>query len=151
MINIYEAYLDDNNLPYLKVENSIQGKLCSNADDVCNIINTAFNACNKAEEHLYMLSLGGSNVVLGLFEISKGTRDFSCFSPKEILYRALLSGACSIILAHNHPSGVLTPSKEDKKCTTDLNISAKLMGISLLDHVIIGKHDYCSFKEKGLL
>lgn len=103
-----------------------------------------------AEEYLYMIALSTKNKPLGIFEVSHGTVNASLVNPREIFIRLLLSGASNFILAHNHPSGSCTPSNEDCKLTDRINDCARLMGIPLLDHIIIGD-GYLSYKEKGLL
>ena len=67
------------------------------------------------------------------------------------MQRALLCNASRIMVAHNHPSGDSSPSREDKKSTMKIKEACDLMGISLLDHIIIGEDEYFSFKAEGLL
>lgn len=67
----------------------------------------------RAEEHVYMAALNGKGRLLGLSLISKGTVNASLIAPREIFIRALLVGASQILLMHNHPSGSITPSRED--------------------------------------
>ncbi|KIU10062.1 DNA repair protein RadC [Bacillus subtilis] len=64
---------------------------------------------------------------------------------------AILSNAASIIVGHNHPSGLTEPSKEDIEVTKRLVEAGKLMGIELLDHIIVGDNRYTSLKEKGYI
>lgn len=64
---------------------------------------------------------------------------------------AILSSAASIMVAHNHPSGKTTPSREDVEVTERLAKAGKLMGIELLDHLIIGERKYTSLKEEGYI
>ena len=72
--------------------------------------------------------------------------------PREILVRALLCGASGIILVHNHPSGRLTPSRQDIKLTGQIEKAAQLLNIPLLDHVILGhRGEFFSFHANGLL
>lgn len=83
--------------------------------------------------------------------ISTGTVDKTIIHPREIFKEAFLASASFIILAHNHPSGDITPSKEDIQITKRLLEVGKIMGVEILDHVIISKNYYFSFKEKGLI
>lgn len=101
-----------------------------------------------AEEYVYTLALDNKNKATGLFEISHGTVNSSVISPREIYIRALLLGASSIILFHNHPSGDVTPSKDDILVTKRVKAAGELLGVELLDHIIIGD-TYYSFKEQG--
>lgn len=83
--------------------------------------------------------------------ISVGTLNSSLVHPREVFKIAILSNASSIILVHNHPSGDLTPSKDDLVVTERLKESGTLLGIDLLDHIIVGHGDrYLSFREQGL-
>ena len=71
--------------------------------------------------------------------------------PAEVLRAAVIENAPSIIVSHNHPSGDPTPSPEDVSITRDLAASAKLLGIDLLDHVVIGGDRFVSLKERKLM
>jgi DNA repair protein RadC len=83
--------------------------------------------------------------------VSIGGLHSSIVHPREVFKTAVKRSAASIILAHNHPSGDPTPSQEDISITRRLIEAAKIIGIELLDHVIIGDSTYCSLKEKGLI
>lgn len=71
--------------------------------------------------------------------------------PRELYREAIKRSAASIICAHNHPSGSATPSPEDIEVTLRLQEAGVIIGIELLDHVIIGNHQYISMKEQGLM
>lgn len=122
----------------------------SSPQKVFQLLTDLYGLNQLAEEYLYMIALSTKNKPLGIFEVSHGTVNASLVNPREIFIRLLLSGASNFILAHNHPSGSCTPSNEDCKLTDRINDCARLMGIPLLDHIIIGD-DYLSYKEKGLL
>lgn len=104
-----------------------------------------------AEEHCYMLALNGTEHLLGVFLISRGTVNQTVTSPREIFLRALMVGASFIILCHNHPSGNPIPSKTDILVTQKISEAADLLGIPVADHIIIGEDSYFSFMEKGLM
>ena len=97
-----------------------------------------------------MLALDTKCKPIGIFEISHGTVNMSMINPREVFIRALLVGAVSIALIHNHPSGDATPSREDISATKRLAECGKLLGVVLLDHIVIG-HDYTSLKADGYL
>lgn len=80
-----------------------------------------------------------------------GTVNRSLISPREIFIEALKYNAVNIILLHNHPSGDATPSGEDIRSTKRLREAGQLIGISLIDHIIIGDRKYTSLKETGIL
>lgn len=88
---------------------------------------------------------------LGFKNVSKGTLDGSLVHPREVFREAILKNASSIILVHNHPSGNPDPSDEDKRITEKITDSGKLIGINLLDHIIIGKGRFYSFKAKRII
>lgn len=103
-----------------------------------------------AEEYVYAVYLNTACKLIGFTEITHGTISVSLISPREILQKALFLGASNIIVIHNHPSGNTNPSKQDKDATQKLEKACNLIGISLLDHIIIGD-DYYSFKGNNLL
>ena len=87
------------------------------------------------------------NAFLGDVVISVGTAHASLISPAEIFRRALLRGAASVVLLHNHPSGVPMPSQEDLDVTRKVASCGEMLGIPLMDHIIIGDNRYYSFSE----
>jgi len=105
----------------------------------------------QPEEILALLVLNTKNVVIACHEVSRGSINSSIVHPREVFKRALLSNGASIILAHNHPSGDPTPSKEDISITIRLKECGKILGIEVIDHVICGDGCFVSFKERGLL
>jgi DNA repair protein RadC len=84
-------------------------------------------------------------------DISVGSLNSSIVHPREIFNPAVKKSAASLILVHNHPSGDPSPSREDMEVTTRLVEGGKILGIKILDHIVIGEGNYCSFKEKGLI
>lgn len=103
-------------------------------------------------ENMYELLMNTRQSIVGIYHISKGTLDASLLDPKEVFRPALMTNATGFILVHNHPSGDPSPSREDKAVTSQLEQGAKILGISFLDHVIIGAAgSYVSMSEGGLL
>jgi DNA repair protein RadC len=84
-------------------------------------------------------------------EIYRGTLDRAVVEPREILKRALLANAAGVILYHNHPSGDLAPSREDREFTLRLASAAESVGLRLLDHIVVGSGGCVSFREAGLM
>lgn len=101
------------------------------------------------QEHFVCLFLNVKNQVLHKQTIFVGSLNASIVHPREIFREAVKRSAASIICAHNHPSGVPTPSPEDVDVTSRLYEAGKIVGVDLLDHVIIGDHQFISMKEKG--
>ena len=98
------------------------------------------------------MCLDTKNKVTGLFKVSQGSLNSSIVHPREVFKRALMQNSNSIILAHNHPSGDVTPSGEDISITRRLQEAGDILGIKVLDHLIIGAGGrYKSFKEDGII
>ena len=85
--------------------------------------------------------------IIKIRDIAIGGKNFVSIGMKEILSESVKIGSPKIILAHNHPSGNSTPSKQDYEVTFKLNQAANLLGIELLDHIVIGKNEYTSIKS----
>ena len=104
-------------------------------------------------EHFVVLMLDQKNKIIGINTVSVGSLTASVVHSREVFEPAILSNAAAIILAHNHPSGAPQPSQEDRVLTVRLVAAGKLLGISVLDHVIIGDGTsaYFSFADEGLL
>lgn len=108
---------------------------------------------NKIElqEQFKVLLLNRANKVLGIYEVSTGGISGTVADPKLIFAAALKACACSIIIAHNHPSSNLQPSKQDEQLTYKIKEGGKLLDITLLDHLIITGESYLSMADEGLL
>lgn len=103
-------------------------------------------------EKVVAICLDVKNQPTAISTISMGTLNSSLVHPREVFKTAILSNAAGFILAHNHPSGDLTPSKDDMTATKRLQEVGELMGIDLLDHIIVGDGKrYTSFREQGLM
>ena len=95
--------------------------------------------------------LDARNQVMGINTVSVGTVSASLVHPRETFKPAIIMGASSIILAHSHPSGDPSPSKDDIELTRRLGKAGEILGIEVLDHIIIADNQFLSLKEKGLL
>jgi len=84
-------------------------------------------------------------------ELFRGTLTQTSVYPREVVKRALELNAGSVILAHNHPSGVLEPSRADELLTQTLKSSLNLVDVKVLDHVVVGRTGAISFAERGLM
>jgi DNA repair protein RadC len=94
--------------------------------------------------------LNTKNEVIESPLVSVGTLSAALVHPREVFKPAIRASAASVILAHNHPSGKVEPSREDREVTGRLVESAEILGIEVLDHVILGDGFY-SMKEHGKL
>jgi DNA repair protein RadC len=102
-------------------------------------------------EHFVGFYLNTRNQVLRREVISIGSLNASIVHPREVFTPAIAVSAASLILAHNHPSGDPTPSEEDLAITRRLTEAGRLLGIDILDHVVVARDSYASFKERRLL
>lgn len=103
------------------------------------------------QEQFRIIILNTKNKISGQKTISQGTINATLVSPREIFNAAIKNMAASIILVHNHPSGDPQPSEEDRNLTSRVIKAGEIMNIPVLDHIVIGHDQYCSFKEKGLI
>lgn len=106
---------------------------------------------HRETEQFRILFLDRKNVLIADEEQAKGTVDHVPVYPREVVKRALELNASAIILVHNHPSGDPTPSQADISMTMQVGDACKVMGITLHDHLIIGKSREVSFRSDGYL
>ena len=105
----------------------------------------------RRKEHFIILLLDSRHRVLRAAEISVGSLDMSVVHPRETFREAISACAAAIIVAHNHPSGDPTPSREDLDLTRRLIEAGKLLGIPVLDHLIVGRGEVLSLQTNGFL
>ncbi len=96
------------------------------------------------KEYLRGIYLNGHHRVVHDEVLSMGTLDSNIMHPREVFKPAIEYGAMAVILVHNHPSGIVTPSAADIEITKQLIHAGKIMGISVVDHVVVGKGKYAS-------
>lgn len=121
-------------------------KKISCAEDVFKLFHPKLS--DKKEEHFYVIMLNNQNNIIAEQEISKGILDASIIHPREVFKPAIKNSASKIILIHNHPSGNPEPSREDIDITERLVSAGEELGIKVLDHVIVGKEGFWSWKDK---
>ena len=102
-------------------------------------------------ERVRVLYLDTKNRLLLDDKVSDGTLDEAAIHPREVVKKALDLGASALILVHNHPSGSPEPSRADVQITNRIAEAGRLLGITVHDHVIIGKEGHVSLKAKGLI
>jgi DNA repair protein RadC len=121
----------------------------SSSRDAAEILVPALQ--DLSNEVFYVLYLNQSNKLLRQETLSSGGMTATVVDIRMILKNALLHNANKLIVAHNHPSGSLLPSREDKDITQRLKNGGELMDIKLIDHLIVGGNKYLSFADEGLL
>jgi DNA repair protein RadC len=106
---------------------------------------------DRKQEHFLCISINGANEVIKNRIVSVGLVNRTQVHPREVFADPITDRASAIIVAHNHPSGGLLPSKEDIEITKQLKSAGETLGIRLLDHIIFNHKGYYSFLEKGEL
>ena len=145
----YGTRLSGDRLPHLvrEMSRNYAGRTADSSDKIIDILREIEEADSLVQEKLWMFCLDNRMRLIGYFELFAGGR-VSCQTDSSILFAsALATGASSIILAHNHPSGVPTPSQEDVEMTRNIFSGAQFLGIRLDDHIIIGGGNYVSLRE----
>ncbi|MBI4848738.1 MAG: DNA repair protein RadC [Nitrospirae bacterium] len=104
---------------------------------------------DRKQEHFISISINGANEVIASRVVSVGLVNKTQAHPREVFAEPITDRASAIIVAHNHPSGGLTPSKEDTDITKQLKSAGETLGIRLLDHIIFNHKGYYSFLENG--
>ncbi len=105
----------------------------------------------KTQEHFIALYLNTKAELIKKQVLFVGSLNSSLVHPREIFKHAVVNSAASIVIVHNHPSGDPTPSKNDIDVTKVIHQNSLMMDIKLVDHIIIGRNRYFSFKEKKIL
>ena len=117
----------------------------SNPNDAANILMADLKL--EKREIVKVIILNSQNVVIKTQTISYGATNSAIIDPKDIFSEAIKIGAPKIILVHNHPSGVSTPSKQDIDFTKKIEQASKIIGIQLLDHIVIGYNEFTTIKS----
>jgi len=102
-------------------------------------------------EQFKVMLLNRANKVLGILELSTGGITGTVADPKLIFAAAVKSAACGIVLCHNHPSGLMKPSKQDELLSSKIKEAGKFLDINVMDSLIISTETYYSFADEGLL
>lgn len=102
-------------------------------------------------ERVRVLYLNTQNMLIHDEHVGDGSIDEAAIHPREVIRRALDLGASALILVHNHPSGAAEPSRADIQITNRIAEAGRLLGITVHDHIIIGRHGHVSLKAKGLV
>ena len=118
------------------------------AEDVLPLVSYI---ADKKQEYFICITLNGANEVIGNRVVTVGLLNTNQVHPREVFVDAISDRAASVVFAHNHPSGQLKASPDDITTTNQLVDAGKILGISVLDHIIITKKGHLSFKESGLI
>ena len=147
-INKYGLKFDNNRIGQLVKEDTYAYDMGSciidSAEKAAELIELVFDGSNLPEERFFLIALNSARKVSGIFEVSHGTLMCSLVHPREIFTRAILAGAASIIIAHNHPSGALDISENDREVSRRIRKAGDIIGIRLDDHVVIADGEFVS-------
>ncbi len=119
-----------------------------NVQDVLPLIS---NIADKKQENFICISLNGANEVIGNRVVTVGLLNSTQIHPREVFADVISDRAAAVMLAHNHPSGILKPSSDDIVMTKQMVEAGRILGISVLDHIIITKKGYLSLKKEGFI
>ncbi len=144
-----------NNLAEVKITYSANIPACDrikvrcsqDADQALRLIWPSF----EHREFFYIMLLNRSNQILGFSQISMGGISGTVTDVRIIFQTAIKANACGLVIAHNHPSGNLTPSEADLAITQKIKEAGKVLDISVLDHLIITEEGYLSMADDNLM
>jgi DNA repair protein RadC len=105
---------------------------------------------DRKQEHFICASVNGANEVVSIRVVTIGLVDRSHVHPREVFADPIIDRASSVIIAHNHPVGDITPSREDIETTKRLRRAGEIMGITVLDHIVFNTGHHFSFVEQGI-
>ena len=123
--------------------------IISNPQDAAQLVLGELSHADK--EHFMIIMLNTKHCVIAKKVVSIGHLHASLVHPREMFKEAIKRSSAAVILVHNHPSGDLTPSRDDITTTERLRDVGEMLGIEVLDHIIVGNNNYLSFREQGLL
>ena len=115
-------------------------------DDIYQVLK---RYANYRQEMFLTITLNCSHDVIGIHIATIGLINRTIIHPREVYIHAIIDNAFSIMLAHSHPSGNLKPSREDEEITKQLKHAGDILGINVLDHLIISKKGYYSFRKES--
>ena len=115
-------------------------------DDIAEMVREIVE--NDAREHFVVIHLAVRSQVIGYQIVSIGTANSAIVHPREVFQAAIHIGAVSIAVAHNHPSGIASPSSQDEGVTKRLAEAGEILGIPVIDHVVVSDSDFYSFRTE---
>lgn len=123
-------------------------EILSSPQQVADFCEKTLHLSKMVEEHVFVLCIRGTYVT-GFFEVSHGSLNASLVVPRDLFRKVLAVGATDFIVVHNHPSGSVSPSADDRQTERKLNECAKLLEVHMVDFLISGADTYYSFCEQG--
>ena len=117
----------------------------------CDAYEVLKRYARSKQEQFIVITLNGAHETISVYLVSLGLLNRTIVHPREVFNRAIKDSSAAIIVAHNHPSGQLEPSEEDRAITRRLTEAGEIIGIPILDHIIFTKKGFVSFKDLGLI
>ena len=131
----------------LSLEAFRPGTLVRHGGDVAQVIRHSTYGTRR--ENFFVVLLDVRSRIMGLHQVSLGVVDSAPVHPREVFGPAVRDAAVAVVIAHNHPSGDPSPSKQDREVTERLKAAGVLLGIDVLDHVVVGSDRYYSFADES--
>ena len=152
-ITSYAVEIDEDRKPLLVKQNAVnyEKKHLKTPEDVSEMMRSVFRLHKRAEEFLFAVCMDAKLKVIGVFEVTHGMINKTIANPREVYQRALLCGAYSIVLVHNHPSGDTEPSNDDVRVMREMRKAGDMIGVKFHDSIIIGEDGFYSFEENGMI
>jgi len=135
---------------YVRRFNIAGGESIGTAREAANHFRAFFSDASK-KERFVVCFLNGQHQVLSTEVLFEGSLTSSAVYPREIITRVIETASAAIVVAHNHPSGLTTPSSSDRAVTKKLSTALNAIDVDLLDHLILGGEDHYSFADHHLL
>ncbi len=154
-IDLTQIQIGKNQLLKLQAVVELSSRLSNNQTPTILSPKDIYQSCSELQrykqEYVIALYLDGRNKLIQKHTLAVGGHNFALLEPITLLHQAFVLPSAICVLVHNHPSGDPSPSPDDLTVTARLHTACELMGIQLLDHVIIGKNDFCSLRKLGVL
>ena len=126
------------------------GESIRSAKDAADHLRAFFSDASK-KERFVVIFLNGQHQILSTEALFEGSLTTSAVYPREVITRVIELGAAAVVLGHNHPSGLTTPSNSDRAVTKKLQTALEAIDVEVLDHIIIGGSEHYSFADNRLL
>jgi DNA repair protein RadC len=150
-LNLFNSTVAEVSIIYHNYVKPSERQKISSASVAHELLRNIWNDQFELYESFYVLLLNKANKVLGYRCISTGGVSGTVVDSKAVFQAALLANASNIIIAHNHPSGMLIPSEADERITKKIKSAGEFLDIHVLDHLILGEDRYFSFADEGRL
>ncbi len=132
------------------VSENIKGETVGASKDVANIIRPLV-ARHPDQEAAYFMFVNGMNNVITIEKMFVGTLTSSAIYPRELLKKVFDHQAAAVVMIHNHPSGSVQPSIQDRRMTKNLLFALYFVDVAFLDHLVISPTEYFSFADQGII